>query len=90
MPEIKYGATGDPVRLLQGLLNIKVDGIFGSQTTTAVKTFQKNNGLVVDGIVGAKTWKKLIATFSQLRTKINACLNAIEALPEFKALEGVI
>lgn len=41
----------------------KVDGYFGDQTRTAVKNFQRKNGLKVDGLVGAKTkealWKKL-------------------------------
>lgn len=32
-----------------------VDGIYGSKTKSAVKLFQKRNGLVVDGIVGNKT-----------------------------------
>lgn len=32
-----------------------VDGIFGTLTRTAVRKFQKNNGLQVDGIVGPKT-----------------------------------
>ena len=32
-----------------------VDGIYGSKTKTAVRLFQKKNGLVVDGIVGKKT-----------------------------------
>lgn len=32
-----------------------VDGIYGSKTKSAVRLFQKKNGLVVDGIVGKKT-----------------------------------
>ena len=32
-----------------------VDGIYGPKTTSAVKSFQKKNGLTVDGIVGSKT-----------------------------------
>jgi N-acetylmuramoyl-L-alanine amidase len=32
-----------------------VDGIYGSKTKSAVRLFQKRNGLVVDGIVGKKT-----------------------------------
>jgi len=36
------------------------DGIFGNEMTTVVKQFQKNNALVVDGIIGKNTWKKLL------------------------------
>ena len=36
------------------------DGDFGSGTLAAVKKFQKEKGLTVDGIVGAKTWKALL------------------------------
>ena len=38
------------------------DGIFGSDTKSAVKAFQKANGCVVDGVLDAKnkTWKKLL------------------------------
>lgn len=32
-----------------------VDGIYGSKTRAAVRSFQKKNGLAVDGIVGPKT-----------------------------------
>lgn len=58
---LKMGSSGSQVRTLQTKLNRwgyncgTVDGIFGSKTQTAVKQFQKNNGLTVDGIVGAKT-----------------------------------
>ncbi|MFT9496301.1 peptidoglycan-binding protein [Anaerosolibacter sp.] len=31
------------------------DGIMGTKTKTAIKNFQRDNGLVVDGIVGTKT-----------------------------------
>ena len=62
---LKQGNTGSNVRTLQqklknwGYYNGKVDGIFGSQTKEAVKYFQRKNGLVPDGIVGAKTLKAL-------------------------------
>ena len=36
------------------------DGDFGSQTTTAVKAFQKARGLEADGIVGAETYRALM------------------------------
>jgi N-acetylmuramoyl-L-alanine amidase len=36
------------------------DGIFGAGTENAVKSFQRHHGLTVDGIVGKKTWDKLL------------------------------
>lgn len=67
---LKMGSSGSQVRTLQTKLNRwgyncgTVDGIFGSKTQTAVKQFQKNNGLAVDGIVGAKTAAALGMTLS--------------------------
>ena len=37
-----------------------VDGFFGPQTETAVKAFQQERGLLVDGVVGANTWRELV------------------------------
>lgn len=57
----KYGSRGEEVRTIQtklkrwGYYNGSVDGIYGSQTLSAVKWFQSKNGLQVDGIAGTKT-----------------------------------
>lgn len=57
----KYGSTGDEVKTLQkklkelGYYNGQIDGIFGSQTQSAVKSFQRNVGITIDGIAGPKT-----------------------------------
>lgn len=64
LPTLRRGSQGEDVKHLQNLLNyiygnIKVDGIFGAATEASVKKFQKEQGLVVDGIVGAKTWQRL-------------------------------
>ncbi|OKH28313.1 hypothetical protein NIES2101_43650 [Calothrix sp. HK-06] len=62
---LKLGAQGDDVKHLQQDLNLlkygllTVDGDFGTKTETAVKHFQSNNKLTVDGIVGAQTWQAL-------------------------------
>lgn len=40
---------------------ITVDGEFGAKTKSAVVSFQKKHGLTADGIVGKKTWNKLLA-----------------------------
>ncbi len=41
-----------------------VDGIQGIETITAIRKFQADNFLLVDGIVGPDTWKHLIALTS--------------------------
>lgn len=61
---LKLGMKGEEVRILQNMLNslgykLTVDGVFGIITQGAVKDFQRSSGLVVDGIVGSKTWSKL-------------------------------
>jgi peptidoglycan hydrolase-like protein with peptidoglycan-binding domain len=64
-PTIGPGAAGDVVRRLQRAmrrtpnLGLTVNGIFDSQTETAVKEFQQSASLVVDGIVGPLTWNAL-------------------------------
>ena len=62
----KNSSKTDSVVLLQNLLikkgyDISADGAFGSMTEAAVKDFQKKNQLVVDGIVGQKTWRVLLS-----------------------------
>jgi peptidoglycan hydrolase-like protein with peptidoglycan-binding domain len=65
LPILRNSSQGEGVMLLQQILESQgyrtggVDGIFGSKTEQAVKKFQTNFGLVVDGMVGSKTWNKL-------------------------------
>lgn len=59
MTTLKKGNKGEEVKLLQTKLGITSDGIFGDKTEISVKNFQKQKGLVVDGIVGNNTWKAL-------------------------------
>ena len=65
-PTLKRGARGNITKLLQeklvslGYNTNGIDGIFGSATKKAIISFQKSNGLVVDGIVGINTWRKII------------------------------
>ena len=67
---IKQGARGNAVKAIQYALNQlgfgnsgtkSVDGIFGSNTTKAVRAFQRAMGIRQDGIVGSRTREKFRA-----------------------------
>lgn len=57
----KSGSRGEEVKKIQqklknwGYYAGSVDGVYGWQTENAVRSFQKKNGLTVDGIAGQKT-----------------------------------
>lgn len=59
-PEISEGCTGVAVRMLQTLLEVEVDGIFGTETKTALQTFQRNTAQEADGICGKNSWKAVV------------------------------
>lgn len=61
----KIGSTGQEVRNIQtrlknwGYYTGSVDGIYGSKTLSAVKAFQRKNGLTADGVAGPATLAKI-------------------------------
>lgn len=65
---IVKGDTAQNIRIVQtrlkelGYYTIKVDGIWGTKTRQAVRNFQRDYGLTVDGIVGKNTEKALKVT----------------------------
>jgi len=59
LPVLQSGTEGSAVRCLQAILGVAVDGDFGKNTKTALKTFQKNVGIDDDGCCGQNTWKKI-------------------------------
>lgn len=73
LPLIKMGSKGNAVLLFQeifdarnthlhwGQKDLELDGICGSGTVAAIKWYQKQRGLTVDGECGEKTWADLIA-----------------------------
>ncbi len=69
-PSYTYAATASQNKQIQqklkdlGYYNGKIDGIIGKLSLSAIKAFQKDNGLVVDGIVGPKTAAKLNISLS--------------------------
>lgn len=65
---LRRGQRGEAVEQLQRALrsidyyHLSIDSIFGTGTEQAVRAFQRANKLVVDGLVGKKTFAKLEAT----------------------------
>lgn len=73
---LKEGSVGESVKWLQAELNanganLTIDGQFGKQTKLAVLLYQKNHGLVADGIVGAKTIEALKSKKAVVKTADN-------------------
>ena len=55
-PELSRGCTGTAVKMLQVFLQVQADGIFGTETENALRTFQKNTNQLADGICGKNSW----------------------------------
>ncbi len=60
----QQATADDMVKVLQQLLNksnfrLIADGFFGAKTEVVVKQYQAQNRLLIDGIVGPKTWNAL-------------------------------
>ena len=64
---MKKGSQGTRVGTIQKFLNIynntsnRVDNDYGASTETAIKNFQKAEGLISDGEAGVNTFKKMIS-----------------------------
>lgn len=80
---LREGSRGSAVQQVQFWLNtlsqydsslpsVTVDGVFGPATTTAVRAFQRENGLTVDGVVGQATWNALYSEYRSAESDINA------------------
>ena len=69
---IKIGHTGEAVFTLQNQLNklgyrVSEDGVFGYTTLLAVRDFQRQVGLTVDGIVGTGTNAKILLMLGNIK-----------------------
>lgn len=75
-PTLRKGSTGEYVTLLQtkliqrgyDLAPYGADGKYGDKTATAVRMFQKDNGLVQDGVTGVNTWNAILSGQTTLYT----------------------
>jgi peptidoglycan hydrolase-like protein with peptidoglycan-binding domain len=90
------GSAGENVRSIQYLLDahgsdLVVDGVFGPKTNAAVRAFQAEHGLTVDGIVGDQTWPKLIIQVAQGSTgdAVRAVQSQIHSRSGWLAVDGI-
>lgn len=65
LPQVNQGQRGAEVRGMQLALKdrgyaLTGTGFYGESTLTAVKDFQRRNGINDSGIVGSKTWQALV------------------------------
>ena len=90
---LREGSRGSEVRTVQqklknwGYYSGEVDGIFGPLTTAAVKSFQRKNGLAVDGVVGRETFAALGMTVPT-SSGTSSYQNDINMLARMIAAEG--
>ncbi|MGE5657830.1 MAG: peptidoglycan-binding domain-containing protein [Actinomycetota bacterium] len=70
-PILSYGSEGDSVRDVQSFLSQRgfyqgqIDGVFGVETSNAVRQFQQSNNLNNDGVIGPETWEAMINVSNQ-------------------------
>jgi hypothetical protein len=80
-PLLKKGSKGDLVVWAQehliaaGQTQLKVTGIYGNGTYSAVVNFQYQNGMLADGVLGTETWRKLL-TYTPVRVAWGASSSA--------------
>lgn len=72
----KIGDKGDAVKEIQkkllnaGYYHFDKDGLFGTRTQDAVKAYQKDNGLLIDGIIGEQTYEHLAGVTITVKNEV--------------------
>jgi len=74
-PTLRGGDSGENVITLQAKLRyrgytVNYNGQFDSSTVTAVRQFERNNGIFEDGIADPAVWERLVVTVRQGDTNI--------------------
>ena len=90
--QLSLGNSGDSVRVIQYYLaviaayydtipTIEVNGDFDENTDRAVRAFQQQFGLSIDGIVGRLTWQKMEDVYESIRISTNLIDGGIVLFP---------
>ena len=92
-PTLRNGSSGSDVLKLQQALvnagysvgNAGVDGIYGSATESAVRQYQRDNGLSVDGVAGQNTLGSLYSVkTSTTPSTSDTTANQSASVPDYK------
>lgn len=59
---LRQYSAGDDVRVVQRAAGTRDDGYYGWATVAAVKGYQAEHGLSVDGVTGSETWGAILGT----------------------------
>ena len=79
----RYGSSGTEVKAIQqalkdrGLFTAGITGYYGEQTQSAVRRFQKQQGLTVDGIAGPATLRALGVSVGSIPSSTEANINLL-------------
>lgn len=89
LPQVRPGDKGVYVLGLQRNLKVRgskivVTGRYGDGTLRAVRYFQRKHGIRDSGIVGAKTWMKLVGTLD----KVGTAPHMVRHIPDFAVYPG--
>ena len=90
----RYGSRGSEVSKIQtklknwGYYTGSVDGIYGSSTLSAVKKFQRKNGLTADGIAGKATLEKMGIFSSSSKSSCSVSSSSLNLISRFVYAES--
>ena len=68
---------------------LQPDGLYGPETTAAVRLFQRDSGVRITGQIDAETWQKLMQRRGALAAENQAPQGVFLPLPSFPAQRGL-
>lgn len=96
MKSLRKGDRGPGVRLLQDKLiaagyHLNPDAHFWNNTDTALRAYQRKQGLIPDGVAGPNTWATLDATEKSKSTSASSpLLNGLMAILGGKVIQAAV
>jgi peptidoglycan hydrolase-like protein with peptidoglycan-binding domain len=81
MAILKRGLAGEPVKVLQQKLGVPTDGEFGPGTEAALKKYQQENRLTVDGVAGPDTFTRM-GLYELVQLKVGTSGEAVKKLQQ--------